>query len=122
MLQIYNYLQKSQLNSKERERISDAQKYIKWTLAFINVVLIVLIGVLINCKYRNVQLIQNFVKSAKYIYVPSVLSKYQFESEVEVQCARSLDKCPHPEFKHGDGFCDDDLNNLGNFICTEFQI
>ena len=53
LLQIYDYLQKSQLNSKERERISDAQKYIKWTLAFINVVLIVLIGVLINCKYRN---------------------------------------------------------------------
>ena len=122
LLQIYDYLQKSQLNSKERERISDAQKYIKWTLAFINVVLIVLIGVLINCKYKKCTIDKNFVKSAKCINVPSVLSKYQFESEVEVQCARSLDKCPHPEFKHGDGFCDDDLNNLGNLIITEFQI
>ena len=42
-----------------------------------------------------------------------VLSKYQFGEEVEVHCARSLDNCPHTKFKHGDGFCDDDMNNLG---------
>ena len=68
--QIYDYLQKSQLNSKERERISDAQKYIKWTLAFINVVLIVLIGVLINCKYKNAQLTKNSSNQVKiFLYL-----------------------------------------------------
>ena len=35
-------------DAKDRQ----TRKYIKWTLAFINVVLIVMIAVLINCKFE----------------------------------------------------------------------
>ena len=37
-------------DAKDRQ----TRKYIKWTLAFINVVLIVMIAVLINCKFENI--------------------------------------------------------------------
>ena len=53
-----------------------------------------------------------------------MLSKYQFEVPTENQCTRSLENCPQSEFKHGDGFCDDDMNNIecdfdGQDCCKE---
>ena len=53
-----------------------------------------------------------------------VLSKYQFEAPTQNKCTRSLENCPQSEFKHGDGFCDDDMNIIecdfdGQDCCKE---
>ena len=40
----------------------------------------------------------------------SVLSQHSTTRKDEIECVTSLDNCPHQHYKHGDGFCDDDMN------------
>ena len=40
----------------------------------------------------------------------SVLSQHSTSRKDEIECVTSLDNCPHQHYKHGDGFCDDDMN------------
>lgn len=84
------------------------RKYIKWALAVINVVLIVIIGILAHCK--NIHFFQISKKKEFDGKSFAVLSQHSTSRKDKIECVTSLDNCPHQHYKHGDGFCDDDMN------------
>ena len=44
------------------------------------------------------------------IFFLLVLAKHKPAEAEQVECVTSLEKCPSPTYKHGDGFCDDNMN------------